>query len=155
MSICLLDCAGWTWLIHSSTRHQLCLCALLLLANVFSREVMEGFPQSFSALDYKKTRPKKKKKKEKRKPTLHSSSLVNLRKSFMWVAQQPAIYNPHHSGLALKSDRNAGCRQIWQGCQFLQGDKSTEDCHNSPWPISKRFSCLGIPVLMMYNLEDD
>lgn len=51
MSVCLLGYAGWTWLVHSSTRHQLCLCALLLLANVFSRDVMEGFPQSFFALD--------------------------------------------------------------------------------------------------------
>lgn len=152
MSVRLLDYAGWTWLIHSSTRHQLCLCALLLLANVFSRDVMEGFPQSFFALDYKKTRPKKKRKKK-------TNSWLKLSHKFKKIlhvgAQQPAIYNPHHSGLALKSDRNAGCRQIWQGCQFLQKDKSTENCHNSPCPISKRLSCLGTPVLMMYNVEDD
>lgn len=149
-NVCLFDYAGWTWLIHTSTRHQLCLRALLLLANTFSQDVMEGFHQSFFALDYKKTSQKKKKKKKT------NSSLSHKFKKILHVsAQQPAIYNPHHSGLALKSDRNVGCRQIWQGCQFLKKDKSTEDCHNSPCPISKRLSCLGTPVLMMYNMEDD
>lgn len=107
-------------------------------------------PSKFLCPRLQKTRPKKKRE---------ANSWLQLsdkcKKILHLGAQQPAIYNPHHSGLALKSDRNAGCRQIWQGCQFLQKHKSTEDCHNSPCPISKRLSCWGTPVLMMYNMEDD
>lgn len=61
MSIWLFDYAGRTWLIHGSTRHQLCLRALLLLANLLSRHVTEGFPQSFFAPDYKNNKTKKEK----------------------------------------------------------------------------------------------
>lgn len=97
----------------------------------------------------------KKQDKKKRKENSWLQLSYKFKKILHVGAQQSAIYNPHHSGLALKSDRNAGCRQIWQDCQFLQKDKSTEDCHNSPCPISKRLSYLGTPVLMMYNMEDD
>lgn len=72
----LFDYAGWTWRIRGSTRHRLCLCALLLLANVFSWGVMEGFPIKFLCPRLQKTRGKK---------AFLTSTLINLRKSFMWV----------------------------------------------------------------------
>lgn len=159
MSICLLDCAGWTLDMAQSQFHTA--PALFVCTPAPCECFLSGcngrLPSKFLCPRLpKKQHQKKQEKKRERKPTLHSSSLINLRKSFMWVAQQPAIYNPHHSGLALKKWQKCWLQADLTGLPvFLQGDKSTEDCHNSPWPISKRFSCLGIPVLMMYNLEDD
>lgn len=74
------------------------------------------------------------------------------------MAHHPAIYNPHHFSLALKSDvteKQVADRFDRAARFFFLKDKSTEDHHNVPCPSSKRLNYLETSVLMMYHMGDD
>lgn len=140
--ICLIIVSG-----HSSARHKLCLCVLLVL-HMCSPEtwgLRESFHWSCKFLC----------------PSLRSCGAPALsltQKGLLAYRGSPLCYLQSPSlqfGFEKWCDRKAGCRQIWQSCQVFLWDKSSEDHHNAPCPGSKRLSYLGASVLMVYNMEDD